>query len=292
MDKLADMSVEVEETSCLNATDMTDTTPPNFVFTRSKGVTADDFYSFKEEVKQMISSLWTAQQQEIKSIPATLKEIQQSNVNIENAILLLTTQNEELNKKISQLETKVKQDRDYITLLEDKIENMQVGARKPNFEIKNVPRGPSETKDDLVDMVLCLSTSVGGSLSKKDIKDVFRVRSKKKESHNSPIVVETTSTLVKTDILKLCKAFNISQKNKLCAKHLGHRVSTDVPIFVSEQLTSKGARLHFLARDLVKSGKYKFCWTAYGRVYVRRAENSPIIAIQSEGQVQQLLNND
>ncbi|KAJ8704229.1 hypothetical protein PYW08_012953 [Mythimna loreyi] len=290
MEHSADMSVcDLDDTT---HTTTIDVTPPNFVFARGKTITMDDFHNFKEEIKSMITTLWKAQQQEIISIPATLKEIQQSNLNIENSISLLTAQNEELSRKIVQLEEKSKKERDHILLLEEKIENLQMGARKSNLEIKNVPRGPSETKEDLVQMVLCLSSTVGGTLSKTDIKDVYRVRGKKKESSNTAIVVELASTLIKTDILKLCKAFNTTKAYKLCAKHLGLRVGGDTPIFVSEQLTAKGARLHFLARDLIKAGKYKFCWTAYGRVYIRKSENTPIITVKSEAQVQQLFNGD
>lgn len=290
MEHSADMSVcDLDDTG---HTTTIDGTPPNFVFARGKTITADDFHNFKEEIKSMITNLWKAQQQEIISIPATLKEIQQSNLNIENSISLLTTQSEELSKKIVELEEKTKKDRDYLLLLEEKIENLQMGARKSNLEIKNVPRGPSETKEDLVQMVLSLSSTIGGTLSKADIKDVYRVRGKKKDSSNTAIVVEMASTLIKTDILKLCKTFNTTRAYKLCAKHLGHRVADDTPIFVSEQLTAKGARLHFLARDLVKAGKYKFCWTAYGRVYIRKSENTAIITIKSEAQVQQLFNDN
>ncbi|CAK1598136.1 unnamed protein product [Parnassius mnemosyne] len=85
------------------------------------------------------------------------------------------------------------------------------------------------------------------------------------------------------------KSFNIKHKCKLCAKHLGFKTQEDTPIFLSEHLTPKGARLHFLARDLAKSKNYKFCWTAYGKVYVRENENSPIIMIRNESQVHQLL---
>uniref|UniRef100_A0A2A4JIS1 FP protein C-terminal domain-containing protein n=1 Tax=Heliothis virescens TaxID=7102 RepID=A0A2A4JIS1_HELVI len=290
MEQSADMSVcELDDTGLMTTMDAT---PPNFVFARDKTISTEDFNNFKEEIKSMITTLWKEKRQEIISIPATLKEIQQSTLKIENSMLLLTAQHEELSKKIIELEDKSKKERDYIILLEEKIENLQMGTRKSNLEIKNVPRGPSETKDDLVQMVLCLSSAIGGTLTKTDIKDVYRVRGKKKESSNTPIVVETASTLIKTDILKLCKAFNTTRTYKLCAKHLGHRVAGDTPIFVSEQLTAKGARLHFLARDLVKAGKYKFCWTAYGRVYIRKSENSPIITIKSEAQVQQLFNSD
>lgn len=191
-----------------------------------------------------------------------------------------------------ELEDKSKKERDYIILLEEKIENLQMAARKSNLEIKNVPRRPGGTKEDLVQMVLSLSSTIGGTLSKADIKDVYRVQEKKKESSNTAIVVETASTLIKTDILKLWKAFNTTKAYKLSAKHLGHRVACDTPIFVSEQLTAKGVPLHFLARDLVKAGKYKFCWTAYGRVYINKTENFSTIPIKSEAQVQQLFNDD
>lgn len=289
MECSADMSVcelDVSNVPSIN------TTPPNYVFSRTKSVTTDDFQTFKEEIKSMIEALWSAQRQETKNIPVTLKEIHQSNLNIEKSISLLTAQNEELSKKVSQLESKAKEDRDHIILLEEKIENLQMGSRKSNLEIKNVPRRNNETKEDLVDMVVCLSSSIGSTLNKSDIKDVYRVRGKKNDSVSTPIIVETASTIIKTEILKLCKTFNTTKKNKLCAKHLGHRVLEDTPVFVSEQLTAKGARLHFLARDLVKTGKYKFCWTAYGRVYVRKSENSPIITIKKEAQVHQLLTGD
>ncbi|CAK1598716.1 unnamed protein product [Parnassius mnemosyne] len=236
-------------------------------------------------------SLWAAQQQEIKCIAPALLEIKQANENIESSIALLTSQGAELTKTVSHLEQKIKEGNESIALLEDKIENMQLTLRKTNFEIKNVPRKANETKEDLVQMVLQLSTTIGADLNKTDIKDIYRVRGKRVQQQNTPLVIETSSTLIKTNILRLCKAFNVKTKSKLCTKHLGFRVSEDTPIFVCEQLTAKGSRLHFLARDIVKSNRYKYCWTAYGRVYVRKTDNSPIIAIKSESHVQQLINN-
>lgn len=258
----------------------TDTTPPNYVFARDKSVTRDDFNKFKEEMRHMIQSLLQAQGQDIKS-------------SIEHSIAVLTSQQAELNKKISQLEINVKEGSERLTLLEERVENMQVAWRKTNFEIKNIPRKPNETKDDLVEMVLHLSNTIGADLNKSDIKDVYRVRGKRdQQQQNTPVVVETSSTLKKTNVLKLCRAFNIKTKSKLCAKHLGFRISEDTPVFVSEQLTARGSRLHFLGRDLVKSRKYKYCWTAYGKVYVRMSDSSPIITINSEAQALQLMQND
>ncbi|XP_053608966.1 uncharacterized protein LOC128674470 [Plodia interpunctella] len=246
---------------------------------------------FKEEMKDFFKSLMSAQQKQLEKNTVTLKEIQRSSSNIENSVAFLTAQNEELKKTITQLQEERKEDKKHIAMLEDKIENMQMDVRKTNLEIKNVPKKPNESKEDLVDMVLNLSRTVGSQIKKEDIKDVFRVRVKKEGIQNPPIIIETSSTLIKNDVLKLCKAFNVRQKTKLCAKHLGLKTHEDTPVFVTEQLTAKAARMFFLARDLVKSNSFKFCWTAYGKVYVRKNENSPIIQIKNETAIQDLRNN-
>lgn len=262
-------------------------TPPQYVFARNKNVSSEDLQCLKEEIKSMIKSLWAEQQKEIKNITSTLLEIKETNTNIENSIALLSAQNAELASKITHLENKSREDREYIALLEEKVENLQMGQRKTNLEIKNVPKKNDESKEDLIEMVLRLSSTIGGSLRREDITDIYRVRGKK-ELQNPPIILETSSTLIKTDILKLCKAFNVKTKSKLCAKHLGFRTSEDTPVFISEQLTPRGSRLHFLARDLAKTKQYKYCWTAYGKVYVRKTDSSAIITIKSEAQVHQL----
>lgn len=271
----------------------TDKTPPNFVYRRTKrnreeisvGLQLDEF---KEEMRKMMSLFTEKREKELHEIKVTLNEIQQSNINIDSSISFLTGQFEELKKKVNLLENQDKENKQYITILEDKIEDIQMGCRKTNFVIKNVPKKANESKEDLIDMVMCLSNSVNCKIGKYDVKDIYRVRGKNNDSQNMPIVVESSSTLLKTEILKMGKAFNIKHKTKLCAKHLGFKVQEDTPIFIAEHLTPKASRLHFLARDLSKSGAYKFCWTAYGKVYLKKDEQSPTIIIKSEAQIHQL----
>lgn len=256
---------------------------------KKEGDTSVELSNFKEDMKAMISSLMCEQQKELQSITSNLKEIQQTNHNIDSAVALLTSQNEEFRKKIDQLESQAKKDGLYITLLEEKVEDMQRLCRKSNIEIKNVPKKNIETKEDLIDMVLCLSKHVNCKIEKSDIKDIYRVQGKKAEDKNLPIIVELGSVILKTDVLKLCKSYNIKNKHKLQAKHLGFTRNEDTPIYVSEQLTPKGARLFFLARDLTKLKKFKYCWTSFGRIYARKDENSPVIIIKNEMQVHHLL---
>lgn len=246
--------------------------PHSFVSSRNKRRRDDDFISeislLREEMQNMCATFLAAQEREFKKNSSTLQGIQQTTTNIEYSISFLMAQNDEFKQKIKTLEGQLKNDQKYIAILEDKLENIQQDSRKANFEMKNVPKKTNETKEDLINMVVDLSSSVGSAIHKSDIRDVYRVRRKSGSTTNTPIIVDTNSTILKNDLLKSCKAFNIKQKAKLTAKHLGFRTSEDTPIFVNEQLTAKAARLHFLARDLVKSKAYKFCWTAYGKVYV------------------------
>ncbi|XP_014363306.2 uncharacterized protein LOC106714715 [Papilio machaon] len=275
--------------------DMTESNPQTSLVTardKRKKANVDfsvEFNYFKEEMRELIISRTSAQEQELKKIAPTLIEIQQSNRNIENSIAFLTAQNEEYKKQIEKLQRQAQEDKKYVTLLEEKIEDMQKGMRKTCFEVKNVPKKESETKEDLIDMITCLTKNIGCEVDKKDIKDIYRVRGKTDGAQKTPIVVETVSTILKNDILKMSKSFNIRHKDKISARHLGLRSGEDTPVFITENLTAKSARLYFLGRDLVKSNSYKFCWTAYGKVYVRKDEKSPVVLIKNESQIQQLM---
>lgn len=269
---------------------------PTYVFQRMKRSREDmddslgkQLNEFKEEMKKMLLSFSEKQGKEIQEINIKLQQIQHSNTHIEKTITFLTEKNKDLQGKITRLEMQSKEDKKYISILENKIEDMQTESRKSNLVIKNVPRKKGETKEDLLEMAMCLFQNVQCNIKKYDIKDIYRVRGKTAEKQNTPIVVETGSTILKTEALKMVKAFNIKNQNKLSCKHMGFKSQEDTPVFISEHLTAKGSRLHFLARDLSKSGIYKFCWTAYGKVYIKKDEESPTIIIRSEEQVHKLL---
>lgn len=133
------------------------------------------FADMKEKMRKIMSLFSTTQGKEILT---TLQEIKQSNQNIEASISFLTAQNDEFKKKIEHLENQAKDDRRYIAILENKMEDMQVLSRKANFELKNVPKKNNETKEDLIEMVVCLSQSIDCKITRSDIRDIYRVRGK------------------------------------------------------------------------------------------------------------------
>ncbi|KAL0840778.1 hypothetical protein ABMA28_015961 [Loxostege sticticalis] len=276
-----------------NLTDETNTTPPNYISIRNKRKRDEDlhteFENFERKIELMFNKLSTTKDNEISKISQTLTDIQNTNQNIEASIAFLVSQNEDLKKKVDSLEIQNKKDKEYITILEDKLEEVQRSSRKSSVEIKNVPKNPNETNETLINYVCTLASKIDINMTSSDIGDIYRLKSNKPGKNNSSIVVETRATLLKQEFIKKSKLFNIKNKEKLRAKHLGFKTNEETPIYVSEHLTIKGSRLFFLARDLAKTKNYKFCWTSFGRVYVRKSEDSRIIAITNEAQIQNLM---
>lgn len=243
---------------------------------------------FRHEIRKLITYFTNNQTAQLRAINTTMKEIKHTNECIEASISELSKQNEEFTRRFSQIEKQLKDDNDYILFLENKLEETQIGLRKTNIEIKNVPNIKNETKTDLLAMVSCLSASLVCPVNRSDVKDIYRVRSKKPDQKSSTIILETNSALLKLDLVKAAKTFNSKNSSKLCAKHLGLTTNEEQQIYITEHLTPRASRLHFLARDLKKSKDYKHCWTSYGKVYVRKTDESPIIQVNTEEQIQRL----
>ncbi|KAL0894671.1 hypothetical protein ABMA27_013220 [Loxostege sticticalis] len=243
----------------------------------------DDFRNIiREELHVMLQSLQSqqntrldalekhfteikAQECEIKKINPTLLELKNTNANIDSTISFLASQNEDLKKRLEQMEAENRKDKEHIGVLEQRIEDLQREGRKANLEIKNVPKLTDETRQTLIGMVTKLSETVGYKLNEGHITDIYRVKGKK------------GATADDCKLLTRCKAYNRKTKEKLCAKHLGLKKNEDA------------ARLFFLARELVKNNTYKYCWTAYGRIYLRENDTSPVITVRAEAQISSLM---
>lgn len=229
----------------------------------------------------MFNSWMTQQERNLSSIKPTLEKI-------ETSIAFLSAQYDDVIKKVEVLETDRKKDREYITILEDKIEDLQRSNRTSCLELKNVPKLPNESQEKLIEISLNLAKTTGVSLCKDDVKDIFRTQGKPEDKR--PILIELTSKIKKNELLKATKTYNFKNKSaKLNASHLGFQNNTS-PVYLSEHLTYKANHLYFLARELAKTAGFKFAWTSHGKVYVRKDESSPCIQIKSESQVMQLSN--
>lgn len=241
---------------------------------------------FEERISVMFENLKKDIDSKFMKIESKLGDIYKNTGDIEKSLEFLSTNYEEMSRKVDHLEHEIKDKQSLINDLEDKVENLQRSARSSTLEIRNVPNCTNETKEVLSSYLVKMSDSLGAKISPSDIKDIFRVPGKTET--NKPIIAELTTTIQKQLIIKAVKNFNVTTRgDKLNAFHLGLR-SHSSPVFVVEHLTSKGNRLHYLARELSRSGQYKYCWTSNGKVFVRKIDGAPIILIKSEEQVEAL----
>lgn len=246
---------------------------------------ANQLKSFKEEMMAMLKD-WRAED-ELKQIKwdLTLTEIKTTTQELEKSVSFLSSQIDGHAEKITGIEQQTTTQDETISTLKSEVENLRRESRKTFLEIRNIPFETSETRITLSNCVTALCKSVDSDITPAEIKDIYRISGK--SGKNKPVVVEFTTQEKKQSILKAAKNYNTKNKDsKLNTSHLGLQGSS--PIFLSDYLTPFANRLYFLARDLVKTKLYKYCWTVNGKIYVKKTDDSPGILISSEAQIHQL----
>ncbi|CAG5042547.1 unnamed protein product [Parnassius apollo] len=114
----------------------------------------------------MITSWMDQQNSERTEIPSVLRSTEES-------LTFLSTKYD-MCKKVDLMEQERHKQKEYITILENKVENLMKAQRKCTFELKNVPRSEKESKEMLLSMVSNLSTSLKVNIQSNDIKDIYR----------------------------------------------------------------------------------------------------------------------
>ncbi|VVC96421.1 unnamed protein product, partial [Leptidea sinapis] len=123
-------------------------------------------HGFMAEMRQLMNDFSASQKYELRNINNTLSELKQTNIEIQSSINFLSEQNNQLKNRITTLEDDIKDNRDYIILLENKLENSEISSRKTNLELKNVPMLPDETKEKLINMTSSLFKNIDCEVSR------------------------------------------------------------------------------------------------------------------------------
>lgn len=253
------------------------------------------FTTFKDEIKSLLTSMfesWKKDQEctmskivreisEIKNQHGTIKEEIQ---NMEKSVDFMSTRCTDLDTKFSKLEQMQQDYNLHIQTLEESIDELQRISRLSKLEIKNLPKTTDENKDSIASMLLKMAHTVNVSMSQSDVRDVYRLPIK----GSNIVIAEMTSPMLKSKLITAVRKYNTSNKqNQLNTKCLGF-INDPQPIYVSDNLTPKSRRLHFLARDFAKSNEYEFCWATNGKIYLRKAVGSKQIIIKSAEQLASL----
>lgn len=238
---------------------------------------------YSEELKAFKAELLSLFTTKFGTLQLAINDIKEQNEDIRRSQDLISEKYDDIILKIENLEAEKKKNLDYIRSIESKLDNMEKHIRMACLEIKNIPKKIGETKEYLLNCVIDIGRVIDKRVQPSDIRDIFRTRNKNKD--NTTIIVEFCSVWQKEHMLQCVKKFN--KENKLNLSHL-QLPGAPTPIYISENLTQKVKKIFFLARDFAKVNNFAYCWTARGKVYLRKAQGDNYIRLENEEDLMKL----
>lgn len=184
----------------------------------------------------------------------------------QNKIKNLSRENEQLHERMKIMETKVSY--------------MEQQSRYNNIEIQCVPERKEE---NVVSIFKNICDTVSEGISEDLIiscKRVAKTNNASKRPRN--IIVTLPSPRHRDKILSAVHRYNkVHRDNKLNSHHIGLNGDKE-PIFITEHLSPEIKKLNATTRRIAKNKGYKYVWVRYGKIYIRKDENSPSILIRNE----------
>ncbi|CAK1602039.1 unnamed protein product [Parnassius mnemosyne] len=234
---------------------------------------------------QSLEEFRKEQQANFNILRSAFEELKEQSIKLRESVEFVAAKYDEAIQKIKQMEEERSNDQKQMILLDIIPDQLERLTRSSSLEIHNVPKQSGETKNDLFNIVANLSKAVSLPIQYHDVYDVFRINGK---SQNKSIIVEFTSVLLKEKIEKNIKIFNKEHKNeKLNTGHL-QITGPKMPIYVSENLPPRTRRLFFLAREFAAAYKYKYCWSAHGRIFLRKTDGAQFLRVNCEEDIAKL----
>lgn len=144
------------------------------------------------------------------------------------------------------------------------------------IEVIDVPEIANES---VYHIAVITAKKMGVDLSENDIDEAYRagprrISTDKAEKPARPLVIRLLRKKKRDELIKAAKMRrNISSSDIV--------PGTTKKIYVNERLTTNNRRLFRETRLRSRQYKFRFCWIKDGRIYVRKEENKPAIAIRS-----------
>ncbi|KAL4719214.1 hypothetical protein ACJJTC_017463 [Scirpophaga incertulas] len=190
----------------------------------------------------------------------------------------MKTELELTNKRISVMETDKTALELQLNKLNSRLSTLEKVSRGCNFEIQCVPEKKSE---NLLTIVRNLLTEIKIS-NETDIKSAKRIAKMDKDSARPRgILVTLSSERDRDNVLSAYKRYNRDNKaNQLSSTHIGIQGERCL-MYVTEHLSPETKQLHAAARLAARNLSYKYVWVKYGRVYIRKSDDSPAIHVKN-----------
>lgn len=230
--------------------------------------------NFQNDVKKLVRSEMATVIEEVKNDYGTSIEF------ISGEQASLKAQLEEKCNTIKSLESKSISLRKDINNLNNRLANAEKLSRSCNVEIQAVPESRSE---NLIAIFKKLCSEIKVPIDDLHIQACRRV-AKMDNSSKRPrnILVTLCNPRLRDTILSSTARFNKAHPEApLNSSHLGFLGETS-RIYVAEHLSPECKILHKKTRETAKIKEYKYVWVKYGRIYVRKNDQSGAILVKNE----------
>lgn len=220
---------------------------------------------------ETIENIFTNQNPTIKDVLVVLKEIFMSQQFIASKYDELLSRNLELEllcNKLTNENSKLKTD---VEELKQETERIGNTLNDHKIEIKGIPYKQNE---NITEIVKKIAENLDNPIKTEDIDNAYRVgiRDNKK---TSPIVISFIRKSSKEKFLMMRK------KRSMFADEIGFEDNRS-QIFINDYLSKKGKELLWKTKKAKIEKKYKFMWIKYGTILIRKNENSEVIKIITE----------
>lgn len=241
---------------------------------------------YMTEIKKMIAEMKAEQMQKLETLNSTINSLVKQNEKLQTSVDFMSSKYDDLLNKIDNLQ---RQNNDYkksVTSLEKRIEILERNARSCTIEIRNIPKSSSENKKSMINVIKTVGEALCPDTPIQDfeIKEIYR-------SKSDALVIDFNNSARKESIVSAYRKHNkskrLNQEPGFSTQNI-KLAGTPKQIFISESLTSKAGRLHFVARQLVKKKKLTATWTSFGKVYVKKEEGQMPICIEEEDQLHKI----
>ena len=237
--------------------------------------------SWKQDTEKILSNI----QVSMNEIKQQNSDLLASNAEIEKSIDFLSLKYDDLHNQLNSFQDKTKENVVRITRIEEYTEELDRNSRSSSLEIRNIPIQQSHSQPDLIRLITPIFKAILVDVLHSDIYDIRCLPTK---SDNKIILITFNSVILKNNILRAYKEYNKkNSSNKLNTAIIRSEKPRQM-IYIAENLTPRARKLFFLAREFAKEENFKHCWTAQGKVLLRKEDNARYFVIATESQLHEL----
>lgn len=212
-----------------------------------------------------------------------MSDIKQSMEFINAEFEILKEDNKELRNNIKDLQSIKKENeilKKNIVGMEEKIHLLEQEEKNKNIVLSGIRE---EKNEDLNQITKKFFKIINFEVKSDEIKHVRRINSKNQKNNKTPILIELKNKEIKNEVFKKRK-----ERGLVFAEEMGFKNDQGI-IYINENLTLANQILFKKARDKKREIKFKYVWTKNGKIFMRKNDNSKIIYIQHEADLDDLI---